>query len=97
MNTDDLILVSIDDHVVEPPDMFLRHVPAKYKDEAPVVVTDDKGVDQWMYQGRPQGAHRGRCGPCRGPARGRRTRPGASRRSWRGCDPTPPAARTPPR
>ena len=35
--------------------MFLRHVPAKYKDEAPIVVTDDKGVDQWMYQGRPQG------------------------------------------
>ena len=31
------------------------HVPAKYKDEAPIVVTDDKGVDQWMYQGRPQG------------------------------------------
>ena len=55
MNTDDLILVSIDDHVVEPPNMFLNHVPAKYKDEAPIVVTDDKGVDQWMYQGRPQG------------------------------------------
>src|SRR6476469_8662321 len=55
MKTDDLILVSIDDHVVEPPDMFLRHVPAKYKEEAPLVVTDDKGVDQWMYQGRPQG------------------------------------------
>ena len=55
MQTDDLILVSIDDHVVEPPDMFLNHVPAKYKPEAPVVVTDDKGVDQWMYQGRPQG------------------------------------------
>ncbi|OMB92675.1 amidohydrolase family protein [Mycobacterium colombiense] len=55
MKVDDLILVSIDDHVVEPPDMFLRHVPTKYRDEAPVVVTDDKGVDQWMYQGRPQG------------------------------------------
>src|SRR6476469_2326178 len=55
MQTDDLILVSIDDHVVEPPDMFLNHVPAKYKAEAPIVVTDDKGVDQWMYQGRPQG------------------------------------------
>src|ERR1700751_2947964 len=54
MNIDDLSLVSIDDHVVEPPDMFLRHVPAKYKDEAPVVVTDDKGVDHWIYQGRPQ-------------------------------------------
>ena len=58
MNIDDLILVSIDDHVVEPPDMFLRHVPAKYNDEAPIVVTDDKGVDQWMYQGRPQGVER---------------------------------------
>jgi predicted TIM-barrel fold metal-dependent hydrolase len=55
MKTDDLILVSIDDHVVEPPDMFLNHVPAKYKADAPIVVTDDKGVDQWFYQGRPQG------------------------------------------
>lgn len=32
--------------------MFLRHVPGKYKEEAPVVVTDDNGVDQWMYPGR---------------------------------------------
>jgi len=39
MQTDDLILVSIDDHVVEPPDMFLNHVPDKYKDEAPIVVS----------------------------------------------------------
>ena len=31
----DMILVSIDDHVVEPPDMFERHVPANFKDEAP--------------------------------------------------------------
>src|SRR5690348_17623781 len=36
-------------------DRFLNHVSAKYKSEAPVVVTDDKGVDQRMYQGRPQG------------------------------------------
>jgi hypothetical protein len=54
MHADDLILVSIDDHVVEPPDMFLRHVPAKYKDEAPVVINKD-GIDTWMYQGKPQG------------------------------------------
>jgi hypothetical protein len=53
MKTDDLILVSIDDHVVEPPDMFLNHVPAKYKADAPVVVTDAHGVDQWVYQGKP--------------------------------------------
>src|SRR4029453_10823157 len=55
MKTDDLILVSIDDHVVGPPDMFLNHVPAKNTDEARIGCTDDRGVDQWMYQGRPQG------------------------------------------
>ncbi|OBH51769.1 hypothetical protein A5685_15740 [Mycobacterium colombiense] len=54
MQAEDLILVSIDDHVVEPPDMFLRHVPAKYKDEAPIVVNEN-GIDTWMYQGKPQG------------------------------------------
>ena len=55
MNLDDLVLISIDDHVVEPPDMFLRHVPEKYKDQAPVVFTDEKGVDKWMYQGKQAG------------------------------------------
>lgn len=35
MNVDDMILISIDDHVVEPHDMFARHVPQKYMDEAP--------------------------------------------------------------
>jgi len=55
MNIDDMILVSIDDHVVEPPDMFAHHVPAKYADQAPHVVTDERGVDQWIYQGKVTG------------------------------------------
>ena len=55
MHLDDMILVSIDDHVVEPPDMFARHVPAKYKDEAPKVIVTEQGVDQWVYQGKPTG------------------------------------------
>ena len=29
MQVEDMILVSIDDHVVEPPDMFEDHVPAR--------------------------------------------------------------------
>jgi hypothetical protein len=33
MNVDDMILVSIDDHVIEPPDMSEQHVPAKWRDE----------------------------------------------------------------
>ena len=34
MNKDDLILVSIDDHVIEPPDMFDGFIPKKYADRA---------------------------------------------------------------
>ena len=37
VDMDDLILVSVDDHVVEPPDVFEHHLPAKYKDIAPRV------------------------------------------------------------
>jgi predicted TIM-barrel fold metal-dependent hydrolase len=49
---DDLILVSVDDHVVEPPDMFDRHLPAKWRDVAPRVVQKDDGTDVWRYDGK---------------------------------------------
>lgn len=38
MNMEDMILVSTDDHIVEPPDMFDHHTPAKYKDQFPKMV-----------------------------------------------------------
>jgi hypothetical protein len=47
----DMILVSIDDHMVEPPDMYKKHVPAKWLDEAPKVVRNESGVDEWVFQG----------------------------------------------
>jgi predicted TIM-barrel fold metal-dependent hydrolase len=52
VNIDDLILVSVDDHVVEPPDMFEGHIPAKYKDQAPKVITKDDGTDAWVFEGQ---------------------------------------------
>ena len=52
MNADDLILISVDDHICEPPDMFDAHVPAKYRDVAPKVVVQD-GRQQWVYFDRP--------------------------------------------
>ena len=55
MNIDDMILVSIDDHVVEPPDMFDDHVPARWADQAPKVVHGEDGTDRWMFQGRETG------------------------------------------
>ena len=48
---DDLILVSVDDHVVEPADMFEGRVPKKYADQAPRFVHKDDGTDVWAYQG----------------------------------------------
>jgi predicted TIM-barrel fold metal-dependent hydrolase len=52
MNSDDLILVSVDDHVVEPPDMFEGHIPDRYRDQAPKVVTKDDGTDAWVFEGQ---------------------------------------------
>ena len=51
MRTEDLILVSVDDHTVEPPDMWDKHVPAKYKDLAPKLVKKPDGADVWVYEG----------------------------------------------
>ena len=46
-----MILVSIDDHMVEPPDMFDNHVPDKWRDQAPRIVTNANGQDEWIFQG----------------------------------------------
>ena len=51
MQLDDLILVSVDDHVVEPPNMFDNHLPDKWKDLAPKSVKRDDGTDVWVYEG----------------------------------------------
>ncbi len=55
MQLDDMVLISIDDHVIEPPDMFEGHVPAKYADAAPKVEHDDAG-DRWLFQGLRAGS-----------------------------------------
>ncbi len=51
MDMDDMILVSVDDHSIEPPDMYDRHLSEKYKDQAPKIIRNDQGVDQWVFQG----------------------------------------------
>jgi predicted TIM-barrel fold metal-dependent hydrolase len=49
MHADDMILISVDDHIAEPAGMFDAHVPARYRELAPRVVTDDNGHQQWWY------------------------------------------------
>jgi predicted TIM-barrel fold metal-dependent hydrolase len=50
-DVNDLILISVDDHLVEPPDMFEAHMPAKYADRAPRVVRTERGDDVWTFEG----------------------------------------------
>lgn len=51
MDASDLIMVSVDDHLVEPPDMFDQTMPAKWRDRAPRVVRQDDGSDVWTFEG----------------------------------------------
>src|SRR5262249_48380409 len=52
MNVDDLILVSVDEHVIEPPDRFEGRLPKKHADRAPRVIRRDDGTDAWLYEGQ---------------------------------------------
>ena len=56
MNKEDMILISVDDHVIEPPDTFEGRVPKKFAEDAPKVVDQDDGSQIWVYAGiaRPQ-------------------------------------------
>lgn len=44
-------LVSVDDHVIEPRDVWTDRVPAKYRDAAPHVVDDPVDGEVWVYEG----------------------------------------------
>ncbi|MFJ8785212.1 amidohydrolase family protein [Streptomyces sp. NPDC102476] len=50
MHRDDMILISVDDHIIEPPDMFVNHLPKKYRDDAPRLVHRDDGTDVWTFR-----------------------------------------------
>jgi predicted TIM-barrel fold metal-dependent hydrolase len=50
VNKDDMILISVDDHTVEPPDMFKAHLPKRYIDDAPRLVHNEDGSDTWRFR-----------------------------------------------
>lgn len=51
MQMNDMILISIDDHVIEPPDAFKRHMPGHLRSRAPFV-ENKGGTDFWNFDGR---------------------------------------------
>jgi predicted TIM-barrel fold metal-dependent hydrolase len=52
MRLEDMILVSVDDHVVEPPDLFEQHLAPEWKARAPRVVHKSDGTDVWVFEGQ---------------------------------------------
>ncbi|MEY2405817.1 MAG: hypothetical protein QOG39_733, partial [Acidimicrobiaceae bacterium] len=52
MQLDDLILVSVDDHVVEPPHLFEGHLPERWQSVAPRMTRREDGTDVWLYEGK---------------------------------------------
>jgi predicted TIM-barrel fold metal-dependent hydrolase len=43
-------VISVDDHLIEPRDLFDGRMPASLADRAPRVVTDDNGDERWVYE-----------------------------------------------
>ena len=51
MKPEDYILISVDDHVVEPASMFEQHLAAEHKPRAPRVKRKADGSDVWVFEG----------------------------------------------
>jgi len=51
MQPEDMILVSVDDHLVEPPTLFEGKMPSRFADEAPRVIRQDDGSEAWTFNG----------------------------------------------
>ena len=51
MNYEDYILISVDDHIVEPADMWDGRLPSKYEDKAPKFTHRADGAAIWVYEG----------------------------------------------
>ena len=48
-------VISVDDHVLETPDLFEGRLPAKFASEAPRIVRGPEGGDFWLIEGVPDG------------------------------------------
>ncbi|MSY92336.1 MAG: amidohydrolase, partial [Actinobacteria bacterium] len=45
-------IISVDDHLVEPPEMFEGRLSSKFQSRAPRVVTNENGHEVWEFEGQ---------------------------------------------
>src|SRR5262252_8842378 len=51
MQRSDMILVSVDDHIIEPPNLFEKHLAARWKERAPRLSIDPAtGIQSWRWE-----------------------------------------------
>lgn len=55
MRSENLIIASVDDHIVEPPTMFNQHLGIQHKAIKPLVLKDKNGADFWLFEGKRTG------------------------------------------
>jgi predicted TIM-barrel fold metal-dependent hydrolase len=49
VDIDDLVLISVDDHLIEPPDLFVNHLSPEHLERAPKLVRNEDGADVWTF------------------------------------------------
>jgi len=52
----DAKIISVDDHLVEPPQLWQDRLPSKMREEGPRIVHEDD-CDAWLYEGRKYSQH----------------------------------------
>ncbi|MCB2079216.1 MAG: amidohydrolase [Novosphingobium sp.] len=55
MQMNDMVLISTDDHICEPPNMFDNQLSGDLLASAPRLRTDEEGNNYWFYQGHVRG------------------------------------------
>ena len=45
-------IISVDDHLVEPPGMFEGRLPSQFQSRAPKVVVNENGHEVWEFEGQ---------------------------------------------
>jgi predicted TIM-barrel fold metal-dependent hydrolase len=45
-------IISVDDHLIEPPDLFEGRMPGRLVDRAPRIIEDADGTQTWLYEDR---------------------------------------------
>src|ERR1700676_3572128 len=55
-------LISADSHVVEPASVFVDYIDPKFRDRAPKIIRDSKGLDTFYSEGKSYGSPGLMCG-----------------------------------